>query len=133
MERITKTQWKNPMSSNSAYLQPLLRGAVILSKQLKKLYPVQIYHVRRHSPHCSSHSLMIILTPWSGENGNIHLLSFINASKLEKIARTSKAYHCFCFVNRLNFDPRIGQLIALPLITIISFVGHKYWSFNGIS
>jgi putative flippase GtrA len=30
----------------------------------------------------------------------------------------------------LNADPRISQLIALPIITIISFTGHKYWSFG---
>jgi putative flippase GtrA len=33
-------------------------------------------------------------------------------------------------VNILNADPRISQLIALPIITIISFMGHKYWSFK---
>ncbi len=33
-------------------------------------------------------------------------------------------------VNILNADPRISQLIALPIITIISFTGHKYWSFG---
>ena len=33
-------------------------------------------------------------------------------------------------VNVLNVDPRISQLIALPIITIISFAGHKYWSFG---
>ena len=33
-------------------------------------------------------------------------------------------------VNVLNADPRISQLIALPIITIISFAGHKYWSFG---
>ena len=33
-------------------------------------------------------------------------------------------------VNVLNVDPRISQLIALPIITIISFMGHKYWSFG---
>jgi len=34
------------------------------------------------------------------------------------------------WVNTLNFDPKIGQLIVLPILTIISFAGHKYWSFN---
>ena len=33
-------------------------------------------------------------------------------------------------VNVLNADPRISQIIALPIITIISFTGHKYWSFG---
>jgi|GEM_PF-1065446 len=35
-------------------------------------------------------------------------------------------------VNILHVDPRISQLVALPIITIISFVGHKYWSFKRI-
>ena len=33
-------------------------------------------------------------------------------------------------VNVLDIDPRLSQLIALPIITIISFMGHKYWSFK---
>ena len=35
-------------------------------------------------------------------------------------------------VSILNMDPRISQLIALPIITIISFAGHKYWSFSKV-
>ena len=34
-------------------------------------------------------------------------------------------------VEILKFNPVIGQLIVLPIIAIISFIGHKYWSFNG--
>ena len=33
-------------------------------------------------------------------------------------------------VNILKVDPRMSQIFALPVITIISFVGHKYWSFK---
>jgi len=33
------------------------------------------------------------------------------------------------FVDILNLNPRIGQLIALPILTVVSFAGHKYWSF----
>jgi putative flippase GtrA len=34
-------------------------------------------------------------------------------------------------VELLAVDPRLGQLIVLPLITLLSYFGHKYWSFHG--
>lgn len=34
------------------------------------------------------------------------------------------------FVEKLRFDPKIGQIFALGIVTIISFLGHKYWSFK---
>lgn len=34
------------------------------------------------------------------------------------------------FVEKLMFDPKIAQAFALCIVTIISFVGHKYWSFR---
>lgn len=33
-------------------------------------------------------------------------------------------------VNYLYYDPIIGQAFVLPILTIASFIGHKYWSFN---
>lgn len=33
-------------------------------------------------------------------------------------------------INDLNFSPQIGQLIALPILTFVSFAGQKYWSFK---
>lgn len=34
-------------------------------------------------------------------------------------------------VERLAVDPRLGQLFVLPLVTLLSYFGHKYWSFQG--
>jgi putative flippase GtrA len=34
------------------------------------------------------------------------------------------------FVNVLHVDPASGQLVALPLATLASYLGHKYWSFR---
>lgn len=34
------------------------------------------------------------------------------------------------FVEKLKFNPKIGQVFALGIVTMISFVGHKYWSFR---
>jgi putative flippase GtrA len=33
-------------------------------------------------------------------------------------------------VDGLHFNPRVGQLIVLPIVTFISYFGHRYWSFN---
>lgn len=35
-------------------------------------------------------------------------------------------------VELLAVDPRLGQLFVLPLITLLSYFGHKYWSFHSI-
>lgn len=34
------------------------------------------------------------------------------------------------FVEKLMLDPKIGQIFALCIVTLISFFGHKYWSFR---
>ncbi len=34
------------------------------------------------------------------------------------------------FVEKLMFNPKIGQVFALVIATMISFLGHKYWSFK---
>jgi putative flippase GtrA len=35
----------------------------------------------------------------------------------------------FIIIYHINIDSRIAQIIVLPITTIISFIGHKYWSF----
>ena len=34
-------------------------------------------------------------------------------------------------VEVLAINPRLGQLIVLSLVTLLSYFGHKYWSFHG--
>jgi putative flippase GtrA len=34
------------------------------------------------------------------------------------------------FVSILNISPQISQLIILPFLTILTYTGHKYWSFK---
>jgi putative flippase GtrA len=36
-------------------------------------------------------------------------------------------------VDGLMFNPRLGQLFVLPIVTIISYFGHKYWSFKQLN
>ena len=37
----------------------------------------------------------------------------------------------YIVVELLAVDPRLGQLAVLPLVTLLSYFGHKYWSFHG--
>ncbi len=34
------------------------------------------------------------------------------------------------FVEKMMFNPKIAQVFALSVVSIISFYGHKYWSFR---
>lgn len=36
----------------------------------------------------------------------------------------------YALVGRMGFDPRIVQLVLLPLVTVLTFLGHRYWSFK---
>jgi putative flippase GtrA len=36
----------------------------------------------------------------------------------------------YYFVSILNVSPQISQLIILPFLTILTYTGHKYWSFK---
>lgn len=38
----------------------------------------------------------------------------------------------FWFIDILGFSSQIGGLLALVLVTVIAFFGHKYWSFRSI-
>jgi putative flippase GtrA len=61
------------------------------------------------------------------KNFLIELLKYLSVYSVVFILN---ALMLFILVNILSFDPRIGQLIALPIITIINFAGQKYWSFK---
>ena len=36
----------------------------------------------------------------------------------------------YYFVSIMNMSPQISQLIILPFLTILTYTGHKYWSFK---
>jgi putative flippase GtrA len=37
------------------------------------------------------------------------------------------------FVEKFMIDPKIAAIFALGIVAIISFFGHKYWSFRDVS
>jgi putative flippase GtrA len=67
---------------------------------------------------------------WTFKSDRNPLKEFIKFNSVYLIVFIVNAITLFFLVDVLNFDPRVGQLFALPVITIISFTGHKYWSFK---
>jgi len=67
---------------------------------------------------------------WTFKSYGNPLKEFIKFNSVYLMVFVANAITLFLLVDVLNFDPRIGQLFALPIITIISFTGHKYWSFK---
>ena len=68
---------------------------------------------------------------WTFKTKKIEIKEFVKFNSVYLIVFADNAIFLFFLVDTLKFNPRIGQLLALPLITIISFTGHKYWSFTG--
>lgn len=67
---------------------------------------------------------------WTFKSDKNPKSEFLKFYSIYFIALIINALMLVLWVNILNFDPRMGQLIALPIITITCFTGHKYWSFN---
>jgi len=67
---------------------------------------------------------------WIFESNKILLKEFLKFNMVYVAVFFANALVLIIFVNFLGLDPRIGQLIALPIVTMISFTGHKHWSFK---
>ncbi len=67
---------------------------------------------------------------WTFKSDKSPINEFIKFNSVYLVVFVVNAITLMFLVSGLNFDPRIGQLIALPIITIISFAGHRYWSFK---
>lgn len=67
---------------------------------------------------------------WTFKSDGIQIKEFVKFNSVYAIVFIVNAIALFFLVGTLKFDPRISQLFVLPVITIISFTGHKYWSFS---
>jgi putative flippase GtrA len=67
---------------------------------------------------------------WTFKSSRNPLKEFLKFNFVYLLVFIVNAITLFLLVDVFNFDPRVGQLFALPIITIISFTGHKYWSFK---
>lgn len=67
---------------------------------------------------------------WTFKSDRNPWKEFIKFNSVYFLVFVVNAITLFLLVDVFNFDPRVGQLFALPIITVISFTGHKYWSFK---
>ena len=68
---------------------------------------------------------------WTFKTEKIQIKEFIKFNFVYVIVFVVNAIFLVFLVETLKFNPKIGQLLIIPITTIISFTGHKYWSFNG--
>ena len=67
---------------------------------------------------------------WTFKTKEITGSELIRFNLVYALVLASNAVVLIFFVEYLKLDPRMGQLIALPVVTLISFTGQKYWSFR---
>lgn len=67
---------------------------------------------------------------WTFGSRELRFDEFIKFNLLYVIYFISNGAMLVAMVDYLHFTPQMGQLIALPTLTIISFAGQKYWSFK---
>lgn len=67
---------------------------------------------------------------WTFKSNGRRLMEFLRFISVYVAVFGANAITLFLFINLFNFEPWIGQLFSLSIITIISFTGHKYWSFR---
>lgn len=68
---------------------------------------------------------------WTFKSDGIQIKEFVKFNSVYVIVFVVNAITLIFLVDTFKFNPKIGQLLVLPIITIISFTGHKYWSFTG--
>jgi putative flippase GtrA len=67
---------------------------------------------------------------WIFKSNNLKLMEFIRFNSVYAVVLVTNMAILFLFVDIFDWDPRTGQIAAIPLITMISFAGHKLWSFR---
>ena len=67
---------------------------------------------------------------WTFKKTKSKVNEFLKFNSVYVIVFVVNAVSLIFLVDTLKLNPGIGQLMVLPVISIISFVGHKYWSFN---
>jgi putative flippase GtrA len=67
---------------------------------------------------------------WVFKVRKLNVLEYIRFNLVYLIVLVVNAAALVVAVNYLAINPRISQLFLLPVITLISFFGQKYWSFK---
>lgn len=67
---------------------------------------------------------------WTFRTQRNQLVEFIRFNFVYLVVLIANILILGFLVDGLGFNPRLGQLIILPITTIISYFGHRYWSFQ---
>jgi putative flippase GtrA len=68
---------------------------------------------------------------WVFKIKKFNLMEFIKFNVLYIVVFIVNAVALFVCVDIIYVDPKLAQLMLLPLITGISFIGQKLWTFKG--
>ncbi|OPX64339.1 MULTISPECIES: GtrA family protein [unclassified Methanoregula] len=67
---------------------------------------------------------------WIFRSGRTSLAEFVKFNVVYVFVFAANAVALYICVDLLSVDPRIAQLLILPVITVISFSGQKLWTFG---
>jgi putative flippase GtrA len=67
---------------------------------------------------------------WTFRTQKNQLAEFIRFNMVYLVVLIANILILGFLVDTLKYNPRIGQIIVLPITTMISYFGHKYWSFS---
>jgi len=67
---------------------------------------------------------------WVFKTEKVSLYEFLKFNVIYAIVFFVNSVALFTCVDIIHVDPKIGQLLLLPLITIVSFFGQKLWTFK---
>lgn len=67
---------------------------------------------------------------WTFKTEKIQLKEFVKFNFVYVVVFVVNALFLVFLVETLEINPKIGQLLIIPITTMISFTGHKYWSFT---
>jgi putative flippase GtrA len=68
---------------------------------------------------------------WTFQVKKFRLAELVKFNVVYLVALGANMLILYIAVERLAVDPRLGQLVVLPLVTLLSYFGHKHWSFQG--
>ncbi|MDQ1255047.1 MAG: hypothetical protein QG646_4326 [Euryarchaeota archaeon] len=67
---------------------------------------------------------------WTFKSKKFQLAELVKFNIVYLITLGANMLILYIAVELLSINPRLGQLIVLPLVTLLSYLGHKYWSFH---
>jgi putative flippase GtrA len=67
---------------------------------------------------------------WIFKSKNLMVYEYVKFNLIYAIVFIANAIALFVCVDLIHADPRLAQLILLPVITVMSFFGQKLWTFK---